>query len=77
MTFITSATKKREEKNWTHMPYTGKENLKRRNIKQRILSGKDPKESLYREVGGNYPPLRQVDIITVVLAMYTGLRITC
>ena len=46
-------------------------------IQWRITSGRDPKESLYREVGGNYPPLRQVGVITVVLAVYTGSRITC
>ena len=43
----------------------------------RYFGGKVILESLYREVGGNYPSLRQVDVITVVVAVYTGSRITC
>ena len=42
----------------------------------RYFGGKVILESLYREVGGNYPPVRQIDVITVV-AVHTGSRITC
>ena len=44
---------------------------------RRHFGGESIWESLYREVGGNYPPMRQVDVITVALAVYTGSRITC
>ena len=51
--------------------------LRGRDIKWRSKIGKDPKESLYREVGGNCPPFWQVGVITVVLAVNTGSRLTC
>ena len=44
---------------------------------RRCFGGKLMLESLYREVGGNYLPKRQVDMITIALAMYTGSQITC